>query len=488
MTHPQSNGDSHHGSLHHTGAGGSGPHGGGSGSFSVHVPVLGEGGFGVAVQGMMFMGLMDVLADSGVHGFQMSLGGSAPPSFHAPESANTLAASSGPGGGLTHRPGFEGKQAVVISEKDLTEPGKDTVLFYVHATGIGIPGALRSFLSVLALKLGLVDITYRPNIAEPEKDDYNCILPLNIFENPTDPTMPPGWVPGMFGNTTKLSRRYQNAGRINNKLSLWRRAQLKLWLFIRDHRAPWNDRLFESLAPKAGELYADSQLHLSQFDKPQKVSMGADALLWNYYDDPAKDPKKNYIDSEVKLIIRVDAELFYTQIYQRWNKNPIAFKKNQWLAFLLAKCAFKKLKGFRPPVPTRRQEFLDRLKWLPPVPGRAASFPDGYFEGSATELDELQRQELRRIRANDREGMGQVVPPATTPPQEPDNPDDGGGDDALAALVAITPHAEGAPATELPVEAPESGVDLAGTVSGKPAGKGDIVTVSVRIPVEELKG
>ena len=367
-------------------------------------------------------------------------------------------------------------------------PGKDTVLLYVMATGIGIPVSLQNFLKLLGVELGAVDITYRPNLAEPEKDEYDCILPLNVFEDPTDETMPPGWVEGMYGNTTKLTRRYQDASRINNQLSLWRRAQLKLWLWIRDHRAPWNDHLFESLAPKAGELYGDSQLHLSQHPKPQKVSTDVDALLWNFYNDPAKT-KENYVHSTVKLILKIDAEVFYTHIYQRWNENPIAFKKNQWLAFLFAKCAFKKLKRFHPPVSARYQEFLDRLKWLPPYSGRSNPFPDGYYEGSALQLDELERRRLRGIRAADDLALkewGPTFTPAPTPGEPDSTSDDPDMEAMLAPIVPIAPAPP--PPAPGPADVLESGVDLDGTVKGSaPTTKPkDIVTVSVRIPVKDL--
>jgi hypothetical protein len=492
-SHPASNGDHVSHSSHHNGlgGGGSGPH---IGQTTVHIPILGEGGFSVAVQGMMFMGAMHVLlgndSGSGVH---MSFGPNAAPVFHNGESPNSASASNGPGGGLKPRPGFAGKKAVAISEAELTEPG-DAVLFYVYATGIGIPVSLQNLLDIITLQLGLVDITYRPNIAEPEKDDYDSILPVNTFEDQSDETMPPGWVEGMFGNTTKLTRRYQNASRINSKLSLWRKAQLKLWLYIRDHRAPWNDRLFERLAPRKGDLYGDSQLHLSQYPKPQKVSMEVQALKWNLFNDPAKDLKKNYIDSSAKLIIKIDAELFFTHMYQRWNENPVAFKKNQWLAFDLAKCAFKKLKGFRPPFPARRQEFLDGLKLLPYYPGRndpgrSNSLPNGYYLGSAKQLAELERQRLGRLRAQDRLAeteWGPTFTPAPTP-GEPDT-DDTDPEAIIAPLVGIAPAPP--PPAPGPADALESGVgvDLEGTVGGKPAGKpNDIVTVSVPIPVKDLR-
>jgi hypothetical protein len=216
------------------------------------------------------------------------------------------------------------------------------------------------------------------------------------------------------------------------------------------------------------------------------VTNKVEALMWDYYKDFPKVPD-NYIDSEAKIIIRVQPDLFWSIMIQRWNRNPVAFRENQWLAFLLAKNAFRTLKEFQPAFPERRAEFEKLLSELPHKPGRRTTDPDGVTVGTKAEEALLMLNDIRRERGEDRLTWTQVAPSFSPTPPPPDGsvPDPSGLDPnaEIEPLVAIGPLPQ-------PLASPPdagSGVNPEGGLPDHKSGSGKVVVVMVAIPVDELK-
>jgi hypothetical protein len=280
--------------------------------------------------------------------------------------------------------------------------------------GVGYYGHL---LDQVARQVGLMRIDSRPGIKGEDSLGLDGILPWNTWGDMKSTEGPNGWLPGLTGMTDKIIHAYA--------------------------------------IPHMGTLNGRRQLHVSP---DEKVFILARMTVWHYAQTR---------DVEVKIEFIINHGYVYDRWHELYSFNGTRTNALEVKAFAFVKEGFARLTAKDDLAnPATRKAYLEKVRKLPGWQnvGYEPGHEVGIHAGSAAEGAEVQAEDMRDIKQEDRTientvaagASGTTTPPAPTPAEgfdDGENPDGDSMDGPIAVpdqVVAASPTPAATPPAAVP--------------------------------------